>query len=294
MNIEIDMEKVLDEIEQEQELEMLPEFVEKQIEDLIDMEMEEFQYQIQQRGRDYYEKGNVKSLVRTGDTFIAKVEGSETYDVKIHVDTEGDYVHYNCNCPYEWPCKHEYAVMLAILDKKYSTIELKPEVKRKELTPEELIKLIPSEDLKQYILKSLNIDTWFNINSLEEEFAKYIPIQSYEYYYNQMYNSLIIENHDINILKSYLRNIKCLLNSKKYGEAFSIIKAIIEASNDTNQLDKWDYLTEQFPLLGMQLRIVYRKASNELKSTIDKWISKLESKDYYNNIYLEDIIVTIK
>ena len=44
----------------------------------------------------------------------------------------------------------------------------------------------------------------------------------------------------------------------------------------------------------MNLRITYRKATNELKSAIDKWISKLESEDYYNNIYLEDIVLTIK
>lgn len=294
MNIEIDAEKLLEEIETE-ETEMLPEFVEKQIEELVNMEMEEFQYQIQQRGKEYYEKGNVKSLVRTGDTFIAKVEGSEMYNVKVHIDTEGDYVHYQCDCPYEWPCKHEYAVLMAILNKDYSAVELKQEIKKHNLTTEELIKLIPAEELKNYILSPIGKDyVCFEIEHLEESFAKYIPIQSYEYYYNNLYNALTIEGYETRLLNDYLRSLKTIINSKKYVEAFSIIRAIIEATNDTGHLDKWDSLIDAFPVIGMHLRIVYRKSSNELRNAIDKWINKLETNDYHNNIYLEDIILTIK
>ena len=297
MNLEIDMEKIVDEVIEENntETEMLPEFVKKETVRLIKDEMEEFEYQIQNRGKDYFTKGKVKSLVKSGNTYIAKVSGTTDYDVKVSVDVDDEYVHYECDCPYEWPCKHEYAVMLAILNKEYSEVELKPEIEKKTLTIEELIKLIPAEDLKNYIITSLPTrDVRFEKDSIEEKFAKYIPIQSYEYYYNKLYNSIILDyNYDF-ILNEYIKNIKSLLNAKKYVEVFSIIKAIIEVSNDTKQLEKWDKLNELFPLIGMNLRIVYRKSSDDQKSIINKWIEKLGSNDYYENIYLEDIVLTIK
>lgn len=295
MNLEIDMDKITEEVLKEKETNMLPEFIEKHVEDLIKEEMNEFEYQIKSRGKDYYEKGKIKSLIKNGNMYIAKVNGTEVYDVRIFVDPVNEYIHCECDCPYEWECKHEYAVMLAILNKEYSEVELKPEISKKKISIEELIKLIPAEDLKNYILSPIGKDyVCFETEHLEENFAKYIPIQSYEYYYNNLYNSLIIEGYDNCLLSEYMRNIKSLLNSKKYVEVFSIIKAIIEASNDINHIDKWDELIEKFPLIGMNLRITYRKATNELKNTIDKWISKLESEDYYNNIYLEDIVLTIK
>lgn len=297
MNLEIDIEKIADEVIEENntETEMLPEFVKKETVRLIKDEMEEFEYQIQNRGKDYFKNGKVKSLAKSGNTYIAKVSGTTDYDVKVSVDVDDEYVHYECDCPYEWPCKHEYAVMLAILNKEYSEVELKPEIEKKTLTIEELIKLIPAEDLKNYIITSLlTRDVRFEKDSIEEKFAKYIPIQSYEYYYNKLYNSIILDyNYDF-ILSEYIKNIKSLLNAKKYVEVFSIIKAIIEVSNDTKQLEKWDKLNELFPLIGMNLRIVYRKSSDDQKSIINKWIEKLESNDYYENIYLEDIVLTIK
>ena len=297
MNLEIDMKELVEEAEKEikEETEMLPEFVSKEIVRLIKEEMEEFEYQIQNRGKDYYSKGRVSSLVKSGNTYIAKVSGTNEYDVKISVDVEDEYVHYECDCPYEWPCKHVYATMLGILNKNYSEVELKPEIEKNSLNTIDLIKLIPAEELKKYIIDSIySKDVRIEKIPLEEKFAKYIPIQSYEYYYNKLYNSIILGYCNDFILSDYLKTIKSLLGAKKYVEVFSIIKAIIEVANDTKLIDKWNKLDESFPLIGMNLRIIYRKSSDDLKNTIDKWISKIEAEEYYNNIYLEDVILCIK
>lgn len=297
MNLEIDMETIVKDVlsEEQDKINMLPEYVERHTADLIREEMENFEYQIKSRGKDYYEKGNIKSLVKHGDSYYAKVNGTRVYDIKIYVDPVNDYVHCECDCPYEWECKHEYAVLMAILNKDYNEVQLKREINKKKISLEELIKLIPADDLKNYILSPIGKDyVCFETEHLEENFAKYIPIQSYEYYYNNLYNALVIDGYDNGLLSEYIKNIKTLLNSKKYIEVFSIIKSIIEASHDTNHLDKWDQLIEEFPLLGMHLRIVYRKANNELKNTIDKWTDNLISNEFYNNIYLEDIILSIK
>ena len=42
----------------------------------------------------------------------------------------------------------------------------------------------------------------------------------------------------------------------------------------------------------MYLRILYRKANDELKKEVEKWIKTLVDNNYYDNYYLEDIIIT--
>ena len=43
----------------------------------------------------------------------------------------------------------------------------------------------------------------------------------------------------------------------------------------------------------MYLRVTYRKCNQNLKGIIKEWIKKLESNNFYNNFYLEDIILQI-
>lgn len=45
-----------------------------------------FSYDILRRGYDYYKKGRVKKIIKSKDGFIAKVNGSEEYTVKILID----------------------------------------------------------------------------------------------------------------------------------------------------------------------------------------------------------------
>ena len=40
--------------------------------------------------------------------------------------------------------------------------------------------------------------------------------------------------------------------------------------------------------------MVYRKSPNTIKQQIINWMKELEKQKYYNNYYLEDIILNIK
>lgn len=40
----------------------------------------------------------------------------------------------------------------------------------------------------------------------------------------------------------------------------------------------------------MPLRITNRKCNEIIKQEIQNWINNLESENYYNNLYLEDIV----
>ena len=131
-----------------------------------------------------------------------------------------------------------------------------------------------SEDLKNYILSEEGENyVSFEENHLKDYFISYLPRQSYEYYYNNLYNNIALKN-EVNL--KYINISKTLLNNGEYQEAFDIVKSIIEAANDTEILSKWEELTNCLPVIGMLLRIIYRKANAETINDINIWINKLE------------------
>lgn len=265
------------------------------IDELVDEYLDDFEYQIKSRGKEYYEKGNIKSLVKSGTTFYAKVEGTKDYTVKIYFDLIDDYMDYECDCPYEFPCKHIYAVLLAIKDKAYSEEEIKPFIERKTSTIEDMVKLIPAEKIKEYLLSDWGKDyVCFEEEHFNEYFAEYLPKQDYDYYYNNLYNTLILDGYNTDILEKYLDEIKVLMNKKDYKTIFNIIKAIIEASHDTKHINKWHELINSFPLIAINFRIVYRKCDDSFKDEIETWKHNLEESNYYDSVYLEDILLSVK
>lgn len=69
------------------------------------------------RGKEYFNSGRVESIMEAvPGSFCAKIKGTKTYDVKVHIDSEGEIVLWECNCPYDYggPCKHVAALLLAI------------------------------------------------------------------------------------------------------------------------------------------------------------------------------------
>ena len=253
--------------------------------DLAEKYYKYFHHKIIERGEDYYEYGNVKRCIKTNDTYISKVIGEKLYTVKIVI--KDDKLKMSCDCPYEKNCKHEYATLLAIDNKEYDEIELLKEEEKKTISIKELLSKIPAKELKEYILKE-HKNIIINETSLEETFIKYLPIQSYEYYYNTLYNNYKIEESIYNCLTDYQILIKNYITKEEYIEAFKIVKSIIDVTNDLN-ID----ITESYPVIGMYLRICNRKGSIQLKEDINKYINELELKKYNNNCYLEDIILTI-
>lgn len=76
-----------------------------------------FSNRILERGREYYFAGAVKNLKKTKDGFTADVEGSEMYQVEIHLDNENNVEYMGCNCPYARKgneCKHMAAVLYSV------------------------------------------------------------------------------------------------------------------------------------------------------------------------------------
>lgn len=261
---------------------------------LADTLAKDFSYQIKDRGEDYYYGGNVQNIYKTKNKYYAKVSGNKSYNVTIEVQDE-DHAKYDCTCPCTYPCKHEYAVLMAISNLEYSEIELKTPIKEKEVNLKSILQEIPAEEIKKYLLspKGLN-NVIMETGSFAEYFRRYYPKQKYEYYYNNLYNELILDGNYSYTLQVYIDRANQYLSGDEFAESFKIAKSIIEAYNDTNRLNFDDYVFDMINKLGMILRITYRKAPAEVKEDIIKWAEELREKAYYNNYYLEDIILSLR
>ena len=255
---------------------------------------DDFGYQIKERGKYYYESGHILNLYKNGNNYYAKVRGTKDEPYTVTVQNDEYEIAYDCNCPYEYPCKHEYAVLKAISNKEYEDKKLKKVIEKQIVNIKEIIKLIPPKELKEYILKTIEtnfID--FNQEKFEDYFRNYIPVEEYEYYYNNLYNNLTIDRNVKETVLNYLNIINKYIKLLNFNESFKIIKSIIEAYIDTNKINYDDNITDYLLKIGMYLRVTYRKCDQNLKAIIKEWVKELENNNFYNNFYLEDIIIQI-
>lgn len=255
----------------------------------------DFSSEIRKRGQEYFDDGKVISCVQYNmKSFVGKVKGSAShiYTVNIDFDEEDDPI-YECTCPCTFPCKHEYALLLAIENGRCSKVETKLEILKNEKRLDEIIELIPASELKEYILASINLDkVSFDLDFFNKEFNKYLPLQSYDYYYNKLYNMLVMDCNYSDLTNIYVDSIRQYISDQNFQEAFKIIKVIVEVYAECRKLDLVEAM-ELIPRIGMCLRIVYRKGNEKLKLEIDNWKNKMGSINYYDNYYLEDMFLTV-
>lgn len=245
------------------------------------------------RGRDYYNNSLVKKLYKSGNSYIAKVESNTSdneYDVQVILDK--DDIKLSCTCPCVEHCKHEYAALMAIDDQKYMPINLLPVPDTEELDLSKLISAIPAKELKKYIYKIFDDEDDLNKDDFVDYFSCYLPQKSRDYFYNTLYNSFQLSNeyrHITNFIEFAKRNLEI----KNYDYAFDVISAIIDAAKEYGYKDEKEILLNLYNKLGMFIRIAYRKGNKKLKEKIDKWVEKIKLNDCYNDIYLEDMILSL-
>lgn len=290
MNLEIDMCDLLDEIDSEK-IGMNPDLF------IFDYAESDFDDVIIERGEDYYKNGKVLSVIKdnSSDSFKALVEGSygKTYDVFINydLDCECTYVDYKCSCPCEFPCKHEYAVLLAIKDGNYEVVDLKEKIAKKIYNFYDVLRMIPAQEIKEYLLsKEGKESVRFDKDIFEKQFIKYTPIQSYEYYYNNLYNDVVLDGENNDRLEKYFDLIVDYFSCQMFEEVFKIIKAIVEVYHDNNLLFSKIFITDVFPKIGMYMRVVYRNCDEELRNNIRMWRNQIKNNNFYDNIFVQDII----
>lgn len=263
--------------------------------ELLEEYKDKWSYTIQKRGEDYYYSNNVLKVCKTKSKYIAKVAGSSNIPYEVTFEVTPNDIDFSCSCPCSFPCKHEYAVLMAISEGSYENVELKQPIKEKDSNIMELIKEIPAEELKEYLLSPIGKDkVVFENNTFNKYFRKYLPAQTYEFYYNNLYNSLVLNDNYEYKIKTYLDRVKQYISGNDFKEVIKIIRAIIQAYKDTNNINFDEYFTDILPSIGMYLRVSYRKGDNIVQEEVNSWIEELEKDNYYNNYYLEDIILSLK
>lgn len=122
------------------------------------------------RGEDYYHRDMVRKLEKRDGCYTAKVSGSESYRVDIHLTDGGAVADWGCTCPYDVGdvCKHVVAVLLAIAAGEAKATcsasvqaDAKGERTPSRLGPEELLEQATKEQLAVLLLNQCREDERF-------------------------------------------------------------------------------------------------------------------------------------
>jgi len=253
----------------------------------------EFESQIIYRGKDYYKRGLVNRCLKTPDGYFAKVIGNSEYNVKIKIDE--DDIEMSCDCPCYSNCKHEYATLMAIDNKKFKELNLLPKIVSSNYSLEEFIKTIPGDELKDFIVKVIKEEYEEIEDILKDNFLKYLPKECPEYFYNEIFNVCLIEDDlPMYLINNYIEQIKEYIDCQEYAYAFTIYSSIICALCDSKIKVSSTKLIDLYSKLGIFARITYRKGNDELKNNISNWIKSFEEKNFNDDVYLEDLLLNIK
>ena len=96
-----------------------------------------FDPEILQRGREYYKKNKVRSLIQDGERYYAAVEGTEEYQVEILIQ-DSEVTEMQCECPWAEKgntCKHEAATLYEIVAREKPSAERAERKKTNMLLP---------------------------------------------------------------------------------------------------------------------------------------------------------------
>ena len=123
---------------------------------------------ILQRGKLYFENGNVENIEETEDnTWCAEVTGSDLYSVEIILKNNKEITDYSCDCPYDdGVCKHIVAVLFALREELKKQKNKPPSAVKKDVF-KNLLQTIGVKEyqgfISQYASKNKNFKTEFEL-----------------------------------------------------------------------------------------------------------------------------------
>lgn len=245
---------------------------------------QDFYPAIRERGKKIQEEKKVYNVKKIDDMYTSEVLGSnlEIYNVEI----DPYYHDLYCSCPCEGECKHIYATLLEIEKGNYKNINLLDEVEITKVNIADVINDIPSDEIKNYLLSISDILTEDQKEVFENKFINFYPKKSYDYYYTNIYNNILLENN--NIYTTIIDDIKKYVESKDYEQVFTIISSFINVTLNLDYLYNDKKIIDYLNSLGVYLRITYRYANTEFKEVIELFADEILK---VCNIYIEDFII---
>ena len=282
--------------------------IEVAMKNLADDWQEEFTSLILMRGRKYFEEGHVRRIQRSGNTYIAQVEGTTDYEVEISMGEKG-IEEMLCTCPYARGdnCKHMAAVLFA-LDNEGVYIEELPPAKQPAIVPHvpmelpwlEAIDHLPEDVIRKELLKLADRDA-----RLKERFA-ILHLGKLPEHQLQNWKASLQEtageytdrrgriNDDdtwefLNELGNFLdAKLPLLLEVGAVMDAFHLIWIVMETALEW-QLDDLD---EQIPGLfedcGEALQKVWSMSTAAQQEQMTQWYQEHRNEDWPGGAYNMD------
>jgi uncharacterized Zn finger protein len=233
------------------------------------------------RGYRYYRSSSVFEIIRRGNLFTARVEGSayEPYRVQVTV-SDASIVETSCTCPYDWGgiCKHIVAVLLKVIHKPETIVE-KPALTTMlvDLTAVQLRQILLSvaeegpefaDAIEQEVswlrdqpaapAASSSKSVLVDINAVRREIHKDFRLAGkgdpYRGGFYDEYAGLEVDPDEI--FGPHLEKVAALLDAEDEATAVTLITAIIDAYVDgLTSLDEWvyEYNTDVFDEANLDL-----------------------------------------
>lgn len=147
---------------------------------------------ILERGRRYYEQGNVSPdspLTHNGKSLFT-VFGTEPYDVTITLEDD-EVTDYSCTCPYDMEpvCKHVVAAMYLLAEGEYTDFEEEPVTPKKQKTKkhftkkdvEKFLDELSHGELKEFVRKACASDKRLMQDFVSSHINRLMPVSAETY-----------------------------------------------------------------------------------------------------------------
>lgn len=170
---------------------------------------ENFPKTIIDRGKQYYVRKVIKSITPKNDdnVYLAKVAGSEMYNVRLSIHQKTQIITSSCSCPYGENCKHVAAVITLVMEENHFINNGNQPLQPKPSVNKYTIEKGKSSDFRKiYLEQGSDITKYTNKNARNYyqyyEFTVYlnheniIMLESKSYYYGDFSTQLKFENQN--------------------------------------------------------------------------------------------------
>lgn len=274
------------------------------------MDWEElFARHILKRGRDYFLAGKVSVVSEDDSRIIARVVGSDKYDVGVDFDEMGDVIEMECDCPHALSghyCKHMAAVLYQYYEEQESDdLDLDNDSTVLLEDSDALVDQIDHSLLRGFVNELIRQDA-----SLKSRLLNYVhtiaakrSLDSYQIEYLNIIDSHsdydgFVDYDDASYLaaeaNSFIENnIGMLLEINEYQRSYEIIAMVI---SETSQLEIDDSGGEMYFLFEKcfsYLDIILVTGDLKLKRDIFDWVKASIDQDtsYLSDDFFEELLM---
>ncbi|MCD7892920.1 MAG: SWIM zinc finger family protein [Erysipelotrichaceae bacterium] len=262
---------------------------------------DEFWSEILNRGFDYYINGHVKDFSVSDDLITAKVVGSKDYQVKITLH-DNHVSHMSCNCSYGNNCKH----MAAVLYQWESYLQHMQDNKtnNESINNKNIIDQATNSQIRDFLLYVLDND-----NNLALKFKTFVnneitkdDIQEYKNQVDHIIQSHMDRYHYIDYLeatnfaidmeKFLNEDVKMMINSKCYDEAFDVsvylFLQVCDVDMDDSGGDSGSIVCKCINIWNE----ILNQCDNSTTDKMFQWfVSHLDNHSDYLDDYIKDIFM---